>query len=83
MSSSDEEAASPVLCASSSKDPLPPPPIAFASESEDDDCPVSKRARQYRRPRVEWDRVLGFAKGDDAVIDEDEMKAQIDKAARD
>ena len=82
MSSSDEEAASPVLGASSSKDPPPPPPIALASESEDDDRPVSKKARQYRRPRAEWDRVLEFAKGDDAEMDEDEMKAQIDKLAR-
>ena len=89
MSSSEEEAQSPELGASSSKDP--PPPLESESEYAEEDeassqsdaekAEVSKKARDYKRPRAEWTTVLTHNKGEAATIDEDEMKLQILQAA--
>ena len=78
MSSSDEEAHSPVLGAGSSKDP--PPPLESESEHSDDELP-KKKSKSYKRPRIKWDSVLYFVKGDEATVDEGEMKIQILSAA--
>ena len=82
MSSSDDDAPrSPELGASSSKDP--PPEVESESEASDDG--VAKKVRKvanksYKRPRIEWRTVLRFAKGDEAVMGEDEMKLRITEA---
>jgi hypothetical protein len=71
MSSSDEEAPSPVLGAISSKDP--PPPLESESEASDDATP-KKKSKSYKRLRIKWDSVLFFVKGDEATVDEGEMQ---------
>ena len=78
MSSDDEEAQSPVLGAGSSKDP--PPPLESESEQSDDELP-KKKSKSYKRPRINWESVLFFVKGDEATVDEGEMKIQIFSAA--
>ena len=79
MSSSDEEASSPVLGASSSKDRAPVTPLE--SESDSDDC-GKKKTPKYKRPRVQWNMVHFFVKGADAEMDDDERKLQIEQGAR-
>ena len=74
MSSSDEEAASPVLGASGSKDRAPIYPLP--SESECDEGRKNKSPK-YKRPRAMWTCVSDFQKGDEAEMDDDEMKARI------
>ena len=75
MSSSDDEAPSPVNGASSSKDP--PPPLESESSDKEEEVPISKSKKSYKRPRIEWREVLALSKGDDATMGEDEMKLQI------
>ena len=50
MSSSEDEAQSPVTGASSSNDP--PPPLNRDASSSDDELPA-KKSRKYKRPRIE------------------------------
>ncbi len=78
MSSSDEEDTYTVLGASSSKDHAPVTPLG--SESESDDA-VKKRARKYKRPRNNWERVLLITKGADTEMDDDKRKAQMTQEA--
>ena len=80
MSSSDEEAPSPVLGASSSKDHAPITPLQSESDCDDD---AKKKSRNYKRPRAVWTCACEFLKGDEAEMDDDEMKARIFQAARD
>ena len=75
MSSSDDEAPSPVNGASSSKDP--PPPLDAESSDEDEEVSIPKSKKSYKRPRIEWREVLALSKGDDATMREDEMRLQI------
>jgi hypothetical protein len=77
MSSSEDEAQSPVNGASSSKDPLPP--LNSDAASSDEELPA-KKSKNYKRPRIEWQQVLRFRRGDDAIIAEEEMKHQIHQA---
>ena len=72
-SSSDEEADSPVLGASSSQDHAPVTPLQSESESDDG---AKKKCRNYKRPRVKRTCEFEFQRGDDAVMDDDEMKAK-------
>ena len=78
MSSSDDEAPSPDLGASSSKDP--PPQLESESSHDEDELPVLKSKKGYRRPRLEWREVIRHRKGNDALRGEDEMKLQITPA---
>jgi hypothetical protein len=66
------------LGASSSKD-LPSGSDSESDGSEDDSA--VKKCRSYKRPRVQWDNVLYFVKGDETTMDEDEMKSQVRAAA--
>ncbi len=75
MSSNEEEASSPVTGASNSKEQSPPLPSD--SELTQDELPEKKSRQPYMRPRIQWQEVLRFSKGDDAIIEEDEMKLQI------
>ena len=79
MSSSDEEAPSPVLGASSSNDQAPVTPLQSESESDDG---RKKKAPKYKRPRVEWTTILNISKGADAEMDEDDLWARVKDAAR-
>ena len=75
MSSSDEEAASPVLGALCSQDHVPVTPLHSESESDDG---AKKKCRNYKCSRVKWTCEFEFQKGDDAVMDDDdEMKASV------
>ena len=65
MSSNDESAPSPVFGASSSKDCASVTPIASESDS---DGGAKKKVRQYKFPRVKWDRVISITKGADAEM---------------
>ncbi len=67
MSSSDKEVSSPQLGTSSYKEHAPV---------------GSKKGRKYRRPRVQWVRVLSIDKGVDAEMDDGQIKAQVLEAAR-
>ncbi len=78
MSSDDEEVTSPVLGAQSSKDHALVTPLEPDSEFDDY---AKKKTLKYKRPRVEWKRVLAFTKGADAVADEDEIKSQTAQGA--
>ena len=78
MSSSDDEAQSPDIGASSSKDPVPP--LDAESSDEDEEVPIPKSKKSYKRPRIEWREVLTLSKGDDATMGEDEMKLLITQA---
>ena len=79
MSSSDDEVPSPQLGASSSKDRPPVTPI----ESElDGNGLVKKKAPRYKRPRVNWEKVLSITKGPDAEMDDDQRNARILDGAR-
>ncbi len=75
MGSSDDEAQSPNLGVSSSKD-LPPPLESESSDGEDE-VPIPKSKKSYKRPRIEWGEVLCLSKGADATMREDEMRLQI------
>ena len=75
MSSSDDEAQSPDIGASSSKDP--PPPLDAKSSDEDEEVPIPKSKKSYKRPRIEWREVLCLSKVADATMREDEMRLQI------
>ena len=75
MSSSDDEAQSPDIGASSSKDA--PPPLDAESSDEDEEVPIPKSKKSYKRPRIEWREVLCLSTGADATMGEDEMKLQI------
>jgi hypothetical protein len=79
MSSDDEPAPSPEFGASSSKDCAPVTPIASESES---DGGAKKKVRQYKFPRVKWDRVLSVKKGANAEMDDDAQNVQIAQGAR-
>ena len=79
MSSTDEEAPSPVLGASRSKDHAPVTPLQSESESDDG---RKKKAPKYKRPRVEWTTILNIPKGADAEMDEDDLWARVKDAAR-
>ena len=71
MSSSDDEAQSPDIGASSSKDS--PPPLDAVSLDEDEEVPILKSKKSYKRPRIEWREVLALSEGDDATMGEDEI----------
>ncbi len=62
------------LGASSSKD-LPSDSDSESDDSEDDS--EVKKSRSYTRPRIQLDNVVYFVKGDEATMDEDEMKSQV------
>ncbi len=79
MSSDDEPAPSPVFGASSSKDCASVTPIA--SES-DFDGGAKKKVRQYKFPRVKWDRVISITKGANAEMDDEARNVQIAQGAR-
>ena len=66
-----------MIGAGSSKDP--PPPLESESEQSDDELP-KKKSKSYKRPRIKWEPVLFFVKGDEATVDEGEMKIQIHQA---
>ena len=45
------------------------------SESEaSDDATPKKKSKSYKRLRIKWEPVLFFVKGDEATVDEGEMK---------
>jgi hypothetical protein len=66
------------LDASSSKD-LPSDSDSESDDSEDDSA--VKKCRSCKRQRIHWDNVVYFVKGDEATMDEDEMKSQVRVAA--
>ena len=68
MSSDEEEVQSPLL--GSSRFNEPPPLVASDSGGSEDELPVEP-------PRNQWRVVLKFAKGDDAMMGEDQMKHMI------
>jgi hypothetical protein len=74
MSSSDEEVLSPEFGASSSKDHSPVTPIGPESDGDDG---VKKKGPKYKRPRVNWERVLSITKGPEAEMDNDDRNAWI------
>ena len=65
MSSSDEEAPSPILGAGSSKDP--PPQLGSESEDSEHELP-KKKSKSCKRPHIKWESVLYFVKGDEATV---------------
>ena len=79
MSSDDESAPSPVFGASSSKDCASVTPIASESDS---DGGAKKKVRQYKFPRVKWDRVISITKGANAEMDDEARNVQIAQGAR-
>ena len=70
MSSDDEEVQSPLLGSSRSNEP--PPLVASDSGGSEDEFPVEP-------PRNQWRTVLNLAKGEDAIMGEDQMKHMIVK----
>ncbi len=78
MSSSEKEAASPVLGARSSKDP--PPQLNSVASDDDDELPDQPRLKSHSRPRIQWQEVLRFEKGARAIMGEDQMKLEIAQA---
>ncbi len=78
LSISDEEAPSPILGAGSSKDP--PPEVDSKSEDSQHEMP-KKKSKSSKRPSIKWESLLYFVKGDDATVDEGEMKLQILQAS--
>ncbi len=79
MSSDDESAPSPVFGTLSSKDCAPVTPIASESES---DGGAKKKVRQYKFPRVKWDRVVSITKGANAKMDDDARNVRIAQGSR-
>jgi hypothetical protein len=66
------------LSASSSKD-LPSDSDSESDDSEDDSA--VKISRSYKRPCIQWDHVVYFVKADEATMDEDEIKSQVQAVA--
>jgi hypothetical protein len=67
------------FCASSSQD------LPSDSDSESDDSENNssrKKSRSYKRPPIEWENAVSFIKGDEATMDEDEMKSKVRAAAK-
>jgi hypothetical protein len=62
------------LGASSSKD-LPSDSDSEPDDSEDDSA--VKKCRSYKRQRIQLGNFVYFVKGDEATMDEDEMKSQV------
>ncbi len=57
-------------------------PSDFDSESDDsEDVSSVKKSRSYKRPPIQWANVVYFIKGDEATMDEDEMKSKEQAAA--
>ena len=79
MRSDDESAPSPEFSASSSKDFAPVTPIASESDS---DGGAKKKFRQYKFPRVKWDRVTSITKGTNAEMNDEAQNVQITQGAR-
>ena len=84
--SSDDEPRPPEPGAGSTQDPPPPPPDLHETESDfhDDDIPIRPKAkgnkvvnRSYKRPRINWETVLQFVKGDEAIMSEDQMRSEV------
>ncbi len=67
------------LGASGSQD-LPSDSDPESDESEDNSS--RKKSRSYKRPPIEWENVVSFIKGDEATVDEDEMKSKVRAAAK-
>jgi hypothetical protein len=52
------------------------------SDLESNDSEDNKKSRSYKRPSIEWENVVSFIKGDEATMDEDEMKSKVRAAAK-
>ena len=53
---------------------------ADSNQSEDESA--CKKSRSYKRPPIEWENVVSFVKGDEATLDEDEMRSKVRAAAQ-
>jgi hypothetical protein len=55
------------------------PPDSEYEESENDS--TAQKCTSYTRTPIQWKNVIYFVKGDEATMDEDETKSQIQGAA--
>jgi hypothetical protein len=52
-----------------------------ADSKDSEDQSACKKSRSYKRPPIEWENVVSFVKGDEATMDEDEMRSKVRAAA--
>jgi len=53
-----------------------------ADSNDSEDQSACKKSRSYKRPPIEWENVVSFVKGDEATMDEDEMRSKVRAAAQ-
>jgi hypothetical protein len=53
-----------------------------AESNESEDISACKKSRSYKRQPIAWENVVSFVKGDEATMDEDEMKSKVRAAAK-
>ncbi len=58
------------------------PSDSDAESNESENISVCKKSRSYKRPQIEWENVVSFVKGDEATMDEDEMKSKVRAATK-